>query len=218
MRRCRCWSAPVSTALPFAFPITPSRSAVAHRAADRAAQRQSSGRNQPDTGVACDGQPGWQAGDLIVDGGPTRLGLESTIVGFETDCPSCCGPARSPPRRSKRSPARFRFPAVPGFQHPDNWRAITRRGRCSELQRDGGGFRRGNAGIRRTAADLRGARAQSQSPRRSRRGGGQSVCDAARARCRPPLRHRRDADTGNGSRRSDQRPAPARRRAAEILP
>ncbi len=46
--------------------------------------------------------------DLVVDGGPARVGVESTIVDLTGACRRCCAPARSRPRSSApRSAARW---------------------------------------------------------------------------------------------------------------
>ena len=79
--------------------------------ADRGPQRKPLERNFPDHCLACAEEPGGQI-DVVLDGGPTSGGLESTVLDLIANPPRLLRPglSRRPrsSRRSARSPARPR--------------------------------------------------------------------------------------------------------------
>ena len=161
--------------------------------------------------------------DLIVDGGATPVGLESTIVAC-LDAPTAAAAGR-PAARGDRArarptagrPARRHGQRTMRRSRPACSRPITRRARrCGSMPSASRPAKRLLAFGPKLVegADNAKSVAQPVRARRPHRGRGQSVLAPARARCRRRHGHRRDAGAPRGPRRSHQRPAAARRRAA----
>src|SRR6516164_1849999 len=117
--------------------------------------------------------------ELIVDGGPTPMGLESTIVAC-LDRPVLLRPGALTRAEIEREVALAEAPPA----SPAN---------VDEVPIAPGGGRRARAG-----------RAQPVAPRRSHRGRGQSVFSPARARCVGCRGHRGDARAARRPGRGDQ--------------
>ena len=161
--------------------------------------------------------------DLIVDGGATPVGIESTIVACLGE-PVLLRPGGLPRAAIERTLGRKLAdtpaagtddaPLAPGmlashYAPRTPLRLNARRVEAGEALLAFGPTPAEGAGTRQK-------RAQPVRTRRSDRGGGQFVLAVARARCRRRRRDRRHADPGRRPRRSDQRPPGPRRGAAVI--
>ena len=156
---------------------------------------------------------------LILDGGPCPIGVESTVLDLTGPLPVLLRPGGVTRRGPRRSPRHGRDAAADAGDR----RAALARAACRAITRP-------SLPVRLDATDARPGEALlafgPEAPpgfaevlflsrqRRSRRGGGESVRDAAPSRPAGIFRHRGDADPGAGSRPGDQRPAAPRRRAA----
>ena len=155
--------------------------------------------------------------DLILDGGPCPIGVESTVLDLTgRGAPPAAAGRRDPRRRSRPSSGRWRSGAGRGRGRRCAARAsspaTTRRRR--PLRLDARSVAADEALLAFGPAPLAGAALTlNLSPRgRSGRGGGQPLRDAARARPAGGPRDRGDADPGRRARRGDPRPAGARGR------
>ena len=164
--------------------------------------------------------------DLIVDGGSTPVGVESTIVAC-LDAPMLLRPGGLPREDIERVLGRPLAEPAPGIAPDDDaplapGMLASHYAPRTPLRLDARRVESGEALLafgptlprRRQYREV----AQPVGARRSDRGGGQSVLASARARCRGRESHRRDADAARRPRRSHQRPAGARGGAAVNAP
>ena len=152
--------------------------------------------------------------ELIVDGGQTPMGLESTIVAcLDAADAAAAGRAaargdraRGPPQRADarsrgRQPTTTQAPVAPG-QLASHYAPRARLRLTLKTSSGRGAARLRSAGGRRCRPCRAGA--QPVCARRSHRSCRQPVLPSARARCRRGGHHRGDAGAARGPRRGDQ--------------
>ena len=177
----------------------------------------SSGRVSATTAVAVEADLG-QRIPLIVDGGPTPVGLELTIVKAEGNAVRLLRPGGVAGEDIERvlGQPMLRGGAV-GVEAPGMLASHYAPGAAVRV--DARQVRPGEALLAFGPAAIAGIRKSRRHPepvavRRSRRGGGQSLRDGAGARSQRRGNDRRHAHSANRSRRGHQRPAAPRCRAA----
>ncbi len=151
--------------------------------------------------------------DMVIDGGPCAVGVESTIVACLGE-PTLLRPGGLPREQIERvlgrplaiAPIADDAPLAPGM-------LASHYAPKARLRLDADAPRAGEALLAFGPAPRGERHAQSVAARRSDRGGGQSVFAFARARCFRRQQHRGDDGAARGPGRGDQRPAGARRRA-----
>ena len=161
--------------------------------------------------------------DLIVDGGPTPVGVESTIVACLGE-PMLLRPGGVPRAeiervlgRSLDDPADASIRTTRRSRPASSPRIMRRAAGCGSMRRTSRLARRcwpSAQCCRRTPRALRALNLSAA--RRPDRGRRQPVLAPARARCRGRRRHRRDAGAARRPRRGDQRPADAGGCAAAV--
>ncbi len=154
--------------------------------------------------------------DMVIDGGPCTVGLESTIVAC-LDEPTLLRPGGLARDEIERVLGRALAvtavaddaPIAPGM-------LASHYAPKAKLRLDADAAEPGEALLAFGPAP-RPAHAQSVAAQRPDRGGGQSIFAFARARCFRRSAHRGHESAARGPGRSDQRPAQARRRAESGL-
>ena len=216
-KRPHCAVADLATAGLETIALRVPRHAIAQallRATDRpiaAPSANLSGRVSPTTAAHVQADLGDHVA-MILDGGPTSVGLESTVVDVTGDEPIILrlgGIARDEIARVLGRPLAVTTGDPDKADIAGDARATLRAGGQTAPRRFAGARRRSAAGLRQAYSAACRADNQPQHIRRSHRGRRQSVLRPARSRRLGRRQHRRHADPERGTWRGHQRPAAA---------